>query len=215
MSPAARRLAGWSATHLLGMMGWSALSPVVVAYAFLIAGTGGLLLASADLGTNESALAQLAETFLVLNLVWIDRAWSSDLSFQQNALRLFGLLGYVGWLLELVVWRIRGGPPARQGLVDRLKGRVLRLGVFTLGLCSVMFAAMLTVEWAGDPPLWRRILQGGGTAFGAGLLIFVLSVPGVVLHLGIGEIRGPVTRAIIAGARRDPEEWKGEASRSR
>lgn len=195
VSPRRRRIAAWSASHLMGMLAYSTLSTVVVAYAFLIAGTGGLLLAGVVPLAQDSP-GGMAEQILFLSLAFFDLVWSQDLSFQENALRIFGILGLVGWLIELVVQRVRpsqGTPPPFIALVRR---RVIALSALTLALCSLMFLAMFRVEWAGDPSLTYRVLRGGLTAFAMGGIIFVASVPPLVASLGIRAIREPVYQAI-------------------
>lgn len=184
----------------MGMLAYSTLSSVVVAYAFLIAGTGGLLLASVNLGEPGSGVGTLMETVLVVNLVWIDRVWDSSLTFQVNAMRLFGILGFVGWLIELVLRRLGWLRHQERPLLSRVKRSVMGLAVLTLTLCTILFAAMLSVEWAGNPSLTRRVLQGGLTAFGMGAIIFAFAVPALALSLGIQASRGVVAHAIAEAA---------------
>lgn len=184
----------------MGMLAYSALSPVVVAYAFLIAGTGGLLLASVSLGEPGSGIGSLMETVLVVNLVWIDRLWDSSLTFEANAMRLFGTLGFLGWLIEVVLRRLGWLRYQKRLFLSRVKRSVMALAVLTLTLCTLLFTAMLSVEWAGDPSLTRRVFQGGLTAFGMGAIIFAFSVPALVLSLGIQASRGLVAQAVASAA---------------
>jgi hypothetical protein len=189
--PLVRRITAWGASHLMGMLAYSTLSPVVVAYAFLIAGTGGLLVAGLVPMAQDSPGGP-AEQILFLSVAFFDRLWSPELSLQENALRVFGILGLVGWLIELVVQGVRpsqGAPPPFIALVRR---RVIALGALTLALCTLMFLAMFRVEWAGDPSLTYRVLRGGLTAFAMGGIIFAASVPALVAALGIRAMRGPV-----------------------
>lgn len=197
MAGIARRLAAHVAAHLLGILAHSAFSPVVVAYAFMIAGSAGLVLASTQTEPSGS-LAAFVERVALFNLGWLDQLWNREASFQDNALRLFGLLGLIGWMLEPVVRRIRPPRPGPDGWWAELRHGVIRLGMLTLVVSSVMFGAALTVEWAGDPPLIRRVVQGGAMAFGIGTIIFLASVPALAMTRAIHALRAPVARAILA-----------------
>jgi hypothetical protein len=196
MKPLTRRIAAWGASHVLGVAAWSALGPVVVAYGFLTFGTVGLVLASTTSAEDPSTAAGVIETVVLTALVSIQPFWSDDRPAQENIVRVFGLLGLVGWMLELAYRRITGIPERRRSFVELVKRRITALGIATLVLCGVLLMAMLSVEWAGDPPVARRLLQGGATAFGMGAIIFVASVPALITSLGIRAIQGPVARAI-------------------
>lgn len=201
-----RRVAGFVASHLLGITAHAVLSPVVVGYTVLLLGTLGFALVGGGINEEGGSARVLLEAFIARGGgEWIDVLWRPDLSFEANALRLFGGLGLIGWLLDLLVGLVRGRPPETRPWIERAKRLVVGLAAFTAAVCLALLAAVLSIdEWAGDPPFWQRVLQGGATAFAMGIIIFAMSAPSVLAWFGLREARGPLARWIGVGQ----EPWE-------
>lgn len=195
-----RRIAAFVASHLLGVTAHAILSPVVVGYTMLLLGTLGFALVGGGINEEGGSARMLVEAFLARGGgEWIDFLWRENLSFEGNALRLFGGLGLIGWLLDLLVGLVRGRPPVDRPIGARAKRLFVGLAAFTALVCLALLAAVLSIdEWAGDPPFWQRVLQGGATTLAMGSILFIASAPAVLAWFGLREARGPVAAAIAA-----------------
>lgn len=193
-----RRVAAFVASHLLGVTAHSVLSPVVVGYTVLILGILGFALVGGGINEEGGSARVLLEAFFARGGgEWIDVLWREELSFEANALRLFGGLGLIGWLLDLLVGLVRGRPPVERSFTDRAKRLFFGFAGFTALLCLGLLVAVLGIDqWAGDPPFWQRVLQGGATALAMGAVLFLMSTPAVLAWFALREARAPVAAAI-------------------
>lgn len=209
-----RRVAAFVASHLLGIVAHSVLSPVVVGYTMLILGILGFALVGGGINEEGGSARVLLEAFFARGGgEWIEFLWREELSFEANALRLFGGLGLIGWLLDLLVGRVRGRPPVERRFTARVKRLFFGFAAFTAVLCLAMLVAVLSIdEWGGDPPFWLRVLQGGATTLAMGTILFLMSAPAVLAWFALREARTPVARAIEGGSVIAWQDVDGEES---
>lgn len=190
------------ASHLIGILAFSLLSPVVVAYTFLTLGAVAIALLGGGVDKEGSVVQNVVFAALAVgDGALIDWMWRRDLSFEQNAFRLFGGLGLILWLADLVWARIRPGPPPRdEGAWARFKTSYRRLAVFTLVLSLVILAGLIAAGPGGDEyePAWS--LRAALTAFGMGASVLIFTTPSYVAWSAVNAMRGPVS-GIIAGVR--------------
>jgi hypothetical protein len=195
------RLAGLACSHVMGMVAYAILSPVVVSFTMLILATLGFWLVAGGINEQDGIARILVENLVAIaDGQWIDWLWRPELSFEGNALRLFGLLGFVGWLVDLVVRRIRPAavdPPAP--LLTRTGRVVLRLGLLTAFVCLALLAAVLVAPRGPDQgpgALW--IVRAVATTAAMGGIWYAATAPAVIAWYVLNELR-----PVVAGAVQD------------
>lgn len=193
-----RRVAGLVVSHGLGVLAYSMLSPVIVGYTFLTLGTLAFALLGGGLNEEGSLVQSTVLAAVALgDGAWIDRVWRPDLSFEQNALRLFGSAGLVLWGIEVLVGLVRRPEPRPPApVVDRLKSTFLRLAVFTAILCAVMLVSVLVIG-PGEGLTVGWAIRAALTAAAMGGIVFLVSAPALLGWFFVNEVRGPVARAVV------------------
>jgi hypothetical protein len=197
-----RVLAARLISHVLGIVAYSCLSPVVVGYTILVLGTLGLGLVVGGINEQGSTIQDiLGHLFSVADGAWVDFVWRSDLSFEQNALRLFGGLGFLLWLIEQAVRPWRRAPRAQRRPTDQFKRLWSRLGLLTALLCTVTLAAALIIGPGGQDLTLVWALQAVLTLYLMGALLLLGSTPALAGWFFLHQARRRVAAAIIGAER--------------
>lgn len=193
-----RVLAARLVSHLLGIVAYSCLSPVVVSYTILVLGTLGLGLVIGGINEQGSTIRDLlGHLFSVADGTWVDFVWRSDLSFEQNALRLFGGLGFLLWLIEQATRPWRREPRTQRRPRDQFKRLWARLGLFTVLLCTVTLAAALIIGPGGQDLTLVWALQAVVTLYLMGALLLLGSTPALAGWFFLQHARQRVAAAIL------------------
>ncbi|NBC13879.1 MAG: hypothetical protein GVY09_11145 [Gammaproteobacteria bacterium] len=193
-----RVLAARLVSHVLGMLAYSCLSPVVVSYTVLVLGTLGLGLVVGGINEQGSSIRDiLGHLFSVADGAWADFVWRGDLSFEQNALRLFGGLGFLLWLMEQAIRPWRRAPRAQRRPTDQFKRLWSRLGMFTAVLCTFTLAAALIIGPGGQDLTLGWALQAVVTLYLMGALLLLGSTPALAGWLFLQHARRRAAAAII------------------
>lgn len=201
---ALRRITARLASHLIGIVAYSFLSPVVVGYTVLTLGVLGFALVGGGINEQGSAVQRFVENAFALGGgVWIDWVWRRDLSFEQNALRIFGAVGVLFWIGEWVWSRIRGTSPAGTAPWQRFKRLYIRLAVCTAILCTALLVAVLAIG-PGRPVTVGWSVRAAVTAYAMGLVLLAFSTPPLLFWFAINQMRGPVSAFILAAVTDDP-----------
>jgi hypothetical protein len=185
-----RDLGARLASHLLGILGYSALTPVIVGYTLLTLATLGLLVVAGGGNEQGAPLRELILRALAIgDGAWLEWVWSEERTFEQNALRLFGGLGLLLWLIEqatLLFRRPRQVPSEPMGGFLRL---VRRLAVFTGILATLILLAGVVIGPGGEPltALWG--LRAAATAYGMALILLLSCVPALAVWFALGRVR--------------------------
>ncbi|MEJ2538415.1 MAG: hypothetical protein P8188_00305 [Gemmatimonadota bacterium] len=191
------------ASHLLGMVAYATLSPVIVGYTLLVLAVFAFGLLGGGL-TEDGSLVQNAvlAALAVGDGAWVEWVWRRELSFEENALRLFGGVGLLLWVGDLVLSTVRRGgkeTPA-PAFLEAFKGLFVRLGLFTLGLCTVLLVSVLVVQAREVGLTMGWGVRAAATAYAMGLAIFLFSIPALVAWFVMDRARGPLARAIVTGS---------------
>jgi hypothetical protein len=185
-----RELGARLASHLLGILAYSALTPVIVSYTMLTLATLGLLLVAGGGNEQGTPLRELILRALAIgDGAWVAWLWSEDRSFAQNALRLFGGLGFLLWLIEQVTLPFRRWRQEPRVSLGSFLPLVRRLAVFTGILATLILTAGVVIGPGGEPltPLW--VLRAAATAYGMGLILLLSSLPALGVWFALGRAR--------------------------
>jgi hypothetical protein len=198
-----RRLAAIGVSHLMGIGAWMVLSPVIVGYTFLTLAALGFALLGAGVAENGSLVQDAVFAALAIgDGAWVEWVWRRDLSFEENALRLFGGVGLLLWLGELLlslVRRRRGTPP--PDLWHRLKRFAFGLAGFTALLSTVLLVGVLMTQSRDVGLDTMFVLRGIFTAYAMGGVLLLFCGPSLAFWFFIDAARGPVAD-VVAGSSR-------------
>jgi hypothetical protein len=184
----------------MGIGGYMVLSPVIVGYTFLTLGALGFALLGGGVAEDGSLVQDAVLAALAIgDGAWVDVVWRRDLAFEENALRLFGGVGLVLWLGELVLSRFRKQretPP--PDLLDRLKRFVMGLAVLTTLLSTVLLVGVLTTQAREVGLDTVFVIRAIFTAYAMGGVLLLFCSPALAFWFVIDAARGPVAD-IVAG----------------
>ena len=196
----ARGLAALAVSHAMGIGRYMVLSPVVVGYTFLTLGALGFALLGGGVAEDGSLVQDAVLAALAIgDGAWVEWVWRRDLSFEENALRLFGGVGLLLGLGELFVSRFRGRretPP--PDLWDRLKRFATGLGVFTALLSTVLLVGVLMTQSREVGLDTVFVLRAVLTSYAMGGVLLLFCGPALAFWFFIDAARGPVAE-VIAG----------------
>lgn len=193
-------LASLAARHLVGLLAYTILSPAIVSFAVLILGTAGFWLVAGGINEQDGIARIIVQNVAgIADGRWIEWAWRRDLTFEQNALRIFGMVGLAGWILDLAVGLVRGNSVEveRPPLPTRLVRVLLRLGVAVAALCLALLAAVLLAPRAphqGSATLW--VVQALATAGVMAVLLYVITAPSIGGWYLLNQLRPEVGRLV-------------------
>lgn len=195
-----RRLAAVAASHMMGIVAYMVLSPVIVGYTFLALGALAFALLGGGIAEDGSLVQDAVLAALAIgDGAWVEVVWRRDLSFEENALRLFGGIGLLLWVVELLVSRVRrrnGTPP--PDLRDRLRRFAVGLGVFTALLSTVLLVGVLVTQSREVGLDTIFVLRATFTAYAMGGVLLLFCGPSLAVWFFIDAARGPVAN-LIAG----------------
>ena len=195
-----RRLAAIGVSHVMGIGAWTVLSPVIVGYTFLTLGALGFALLGGGVAENGSLVQDAVLAALAVgDGAWVEWVWRRNLSFEENALRLFGGVGLLLWLGELLLSRFRTRretPP--PDLRDRLKRFAFGLAGFTALLSTVLLVGVLTTQSRDVGLDTMFVLRATFTAYAMGGVLLLFCGPSLAFWFFIDTARGPVAD-LVAG----------------
>jgi len=185
----------------MGIAAYMVLSPVVVGYTFLTLAALGFGLLGAGVAEDGSMVQDAVLAALAIgDGAWVDVVWRRDVSFEENALRLFGGIGLLLWLGELLLSRFRRRSDVRRADIwDRFKRFAIWMTAFTALLSTVLLVGVLVTQAreVGLDALW--ILRAAFTAYAMGGVLLLFFGPALAFWFFIDAARGPVAD-IVAGA---------------
>ena len=201
-----RRFLAFLVSHGMGMFAYSIVSPVIVMYTMFVLAVVAFALLGGGAGQEGSLVQNAILALLALgDGAWVDTVWSPELSLERNALRLFGSLGLLLWLLELATSPFRrgaGGEVARSDW-ERFRAFAARMGLFTLALSTVLLFSVFVIQAREVGLTAVFVLRGTLTAYAMGLLLLLFSAPALALWFLVQVARRPVAAAIageVSGA---------------
>jgi hypothetical protein len=195
-------------SHGMGVLAYSMLSPVIVGYAVLVFGVVAFGLLGAGIEQDGSLVQNVVFAVLAVgDGALVDWMWRPELSMEENALRLFGTLGVVLWVGELVLSPFRepdeGDPPS---FWVRFRSFFTRMALFTASLSFLLLVAVLLTQARVVGLTPGFVLQAAFTSIAMGAVLLLFTAPTLAVWFTLQAARRPVA-ALIAGDLSLDDPW--------